>query len=425
MEAQLFYGMVGVDSFISQMAIRIGNNSKNGNSTNVHHRGCGPLTNPGNNGNNSNNSIIFITSHGTADLLSCHFVPRHITNDNAVNLNSGGSNSGNRSLVLPIPYNAIIFRTHNRRNGTGRPNTRLTSLHRRNSHYIITRNNTNNLNGVTLTGGAHHTPNFTLLNRLNRRHSIVLRLGSVTSITLINFPSTKGSSLVTTVDSTGPGVTSCPFAALIPGLNIIVTNSSQCAVTSIPKLVPNTSRNGNLKLRFLHRVRHARVVTRIVSYTALRPSHSPVSSCRTLRGRLTLCTSGLRLPLNTVPVPRHPHVIVLGGVSIPRTGRLTRFIHPRFRGLKLGIFRVSATSRRNLGRLGFTLSTLIRRVHRRITGHRRTRRRTHIIVGPLRAGNHHPHHTSRNNDTLRFAIRHHRLNGNRIFFRIHNIGPRH
>lgn len=112
---------------------------------------------------------------------------------------------------------------------------------------------------------------------------MVLRLGLLTSMNLMNFPGTNGSALLSTVSTTGPGVTSCPFAALRPGLNVMSCHSRRSfIVTSVPKVVRNTDRNGKLKLHFLHRVRHGSLLLFVVPTS----DSSVHGSCRILLGRL-------------------------------------------------------------------------------------------------------------------------------------------
>lgn len=99
----------------------------------------------------------------------------------------------------------------------------------------------------------------------------------------MNFPGTKGSALLSTVSTTGPGVTSCPFAALRPGLNVISCHSNgSFMVTSVPKVVRKTDRNGKLKLHFLHRVRQGSLLLFVIPTS----DSSVHGRCRVLLGRL-------------------------------------------------------------------------------------------------------------------------------------------
>lgn len=112
---------------------------------------------------------------------------------------------------------------------------------------------------------------------------MVVRLGLLTSINLMNFPGTKGSALLTSISTTGPGVTGCPFAALRPGLNVISCHSDgSFIVTSVPNVVRKTDTNGNLKLHFLHRVRHGSLLLFVIPTS----DSSVHGRCRVLLGRL-------------------------------------------------------------------------------------------------------------------------------------------
>ncbi len=184
-------------------------------------------------------------------------------------------------------------------------------------------------------------PHFTGDNGPNRRLSIALRLGLLTSIKLVNFPGIKGSALISIMDRTGPGVTGCRFAALAPILNIIeVSRNSSFIVTSVPNLVRNTNRNVNLNRRFLHRIREYELLLRILSISNDR-NHSPVSSFRGVGRRLSIFDRRLALT---------PRVVINGGYSLVSRSRM-RHLGTCFRSEKCGFFPVVTTVTRNAARL--------------------------------------------------------------------------
>lgn len=281
-------------------------------------------------------------------LTSCQREQGFTTRPNRRNNGGGYRKGGNTSLVLGIPRKAVVESTTSK--------GMVTSVSKRGGHSIVLRNNHKKLNGRRFTASAVRTPGCTRPKRRTVRVRIRLRLGIVTSIKLINFPGIKGSAFLSHIAGTRPGVTGCRFAALRPGLNIIsVRSKGNFIVTSVPKLVRNTSSNINLKRRFLQRVREAGIVVRVISTTKAR-KHSPVTSVRTVGQRLSTCGPSLL---------GGPRMVTTGGVSTVCNGRgrVVSTLHTRFRrGRNVGICPVSTIDNRNIQRLLF-------RMHRLLTGY--------------------------------------------------------
>lgn len=298
--------------FVSRTRISIVTKGNNSKVITFQHRGCIPTKKPSNNGNNGNKSICLGTMRHLRALLSFHCTRRFGTGSKRQNNPGGVAKTAKTSLILRIPYNAVICSTSARR--------LVKSLIDPSRRVYMTGNNGNKLNGHRFLDGHRHTPRRSLPNLPKRRHHLHLRLGLLTRINVVNLPGTNGSALVTSLSTTQPGVTSCPFAALVPGLKMIHQPANSNAIfTSVPKLVRKTRRKLNLNRRFLHRVRHAHLLLRLISTASPRP----LTGCRAVRHRLTTCNRDL---------VSHPRVITLGGMSTLPPRNLTSLI-TRFRAI--------------------------------------------------------------------------------------------
>lgn len=316
--------------FTSETGVLVHSNGNKSNRYDFHERLCMPGNKPSNKSNKRNKSLVFRMSRKLGALISCERGEGFTTRSKRRNKGHHYRNGSKGSLILHMPRKAIVGRSISK--GI------VTSVSKRGEHRIILGNKQNKLKGRRFTASAVRIPGCTRPKRPTERLRIGLRLGMVTSINLVNFPGINGSALLSHIAGTRPGVTGCRFAALGPGLNIIsLSKTGKFIVTSVPKLVRNTSRNMKLKRRFLHRVREAGLVVRIMSTTKAR-KESPISSVRGVGTRLTTC--GPR-------VTRHPRMVTTGGASLvcsPRSSPI-RHLGSRFRPGKVGMFPVSKTAK--------------------------------------------------------------------------------
>lgn len=151
---------------------------------------------------------------------------------------------------------------------------------------VVTHNNQNKQKGRSFNDGGQRYRR----NRPNRRQIVRVRLGAVTSINLIKLPGTKGSSFLTTISGTRPGVTTCPFAALGPCINVVrFDGKREVSLTSVPNLVGSTRGGENLKRRFLGRIIGSELLILMVSFTR----GTPRGSVQALLRRLSYCRRNL------------------------------------------------------------------------------------------------------------------------------------